>query len=325
MSSKTGPVVIAHRGASGYLPEHTLPAKALAFAMGADFLEQDIVASRDDALLVLHDIHLDRISDVADLYPGRAREDGRFYARDFDLDEIRRLTAWERMNADGTPVYPERYPPRTGNFRLHTLRDELELLYSLNNSTGRDVGIYPEIKRPAWHRQEGVDIAPLLLREIADFGYRDERANAFVQCFDAAETERIRVTLGSRLPLIQLIGDNAWRESPTDFSALLTPAGMDSLSRFADGIGPWFEQLYTLRNGRPVSSGVVEMAQDAGLLVHPYTFRSDSLAPGFSSFEAMLQFAVGTLNVDGLFTDFTDAVRRFVDSGQRRVSSTARL
>ncbi len=281
--------------------------------MGADFLEQDVVASRDDALLVLHDIHLDRISNVADLYPGRARADGRFYARDFDLDEIRELTAWERMNADGSAVYPRRFPARTGGFRLHTLSDELELLRSLNTATGRDVGVYPEIKRPAWHRGEGVDIAPLLLDELARFGYRDAGANAFVQCFDAAETERLRRDLGSKLPLIQLIGDNAWGESPTNFSALLTPAGMASVSSFANGIGPFFEQLYTIENGQPASTGIVEMAHDAGLLVHPYTFRLDSLAAGFSSFEAMLRFALDTLQVDGLFTDFTDTVRRFVD------------
>lgn len=282
--------------------------------MGADYLEQDIVASRDDALLVLHDIHLDRISNVAELYPGRARDDGRYYARDFDLGEIRRLTAWERMNADGSAVYPNRFPARTGSFRLHALRDELELLWSLNNATGRDVGIYPEIKRPAWHRDEGVDIAPLLLEELSRFGYRDAQANAYVQCFDAAETERLRRDLGTGLPLIQLIGQNAWRESPTDFAALLTPSGIASVARFADGIGPFFEQLYTLENGRPISSGVVEMAHEAGLLVHPYTFRSDSLAEGFKSFDAMLGFAVETLRVDGLFTDFTDTVRRFVDA-----------
>lgn len=311
-------MVIAHRGASGYLPEHTLPAKTLAFAMGADYLEQDIVASGDGALLVLHDIYLDRISNVAELFPRRARDDGRYYARDFDLAEIRQLTAWERMNADGSAVYPNRFPPRTGSFRLHTLRDELELLESLNKATGRDVGIYPEIKRPAWHRDEGIDIAPLLLDELARFGYRGARANAYVQCFDAEETERLRRDLGSELPLIQLIGENAWRESPTDFSALLTSDGLASVSHFADGIGPFFEQLYRVERGRPISNGVVEMAREAGLVIHPYTFRSDSLAHGFTSFDAMLGFAFDVLQVDGLFTDFTDSVRRYIDGRRAR-------
>ena len=101
MSKTQPPLIIAHRGASGYLPEHTLEAKALAFGMGADYLEQDVVASRDDQLIVLHDIHLDRVSDVAERFPDRQRADGRFYARDFDLKEIQSLRAWERMNGGG--------------------------------------------------------------------------------------------------------------------------------------------------------------------------------------------------------------------------------
>ena len=126
------PLVIAHRGASGYPPEHTLEAKTLAFEMGADYLEQDIVASRDDQLLVLHDVHLDRVSDVATKFPDRQRPDGRYYVRDFDLAEIKTLRAWERMNADGSAVYPERYPVRTGEFGFNTLGEELELVRRLN-------------------------------------------------------------------------------------------------------------------------------------------------------------------------------------------------
>ena len=105
------PVIIAHRGASGYLPEHTLPAKALAYAMGADFLEQDVVATRDDQLVVMHDIYLDRVTDVATRYPDRIRADRRFYVRDFDLGELKQLDVWERANADGSAVYPGRFPP----------------------------------------------------------------------------------------------------------------------------------------------------------------------------------------------------------------------
>ena len=119
--------IIAHRGASGYLPEHTLPAKALAYAMQSDFLEQDVVATRDDQLVVLHDIHLDRVTDVAQRYPARARDDGRYYARDFDLDELRRLRVTERTDASGRAVYPKRFPAGTGRFHIHTLAEELEL------------------------------------------------------------------------------------------------------------------------------------------------------------------------------------------------------
>ena len=132
------PLVIAHRGASGYLPEHTLAAKALAHRMGADYLEQDVVASRDDQLIVLHDIYLDRVTDVAERFPGRARADGRFYARDFDTVELKQLRAWERMNEDGTAVFPDRFPAKSGEFQLHTLSEELRFIRHLNARSGRE-------------------------------------------------------------------------------------------------------------------------------------------------------------------------------------------
>jgi glycerophosphoryl diester phosphodiesterase len=158
-------LVIAHRGASGYLPEHTLEAKALAYGMGADYLEQDVVATRDDELVVIHDIFLDRVSNVAEKFPDRKRDDGRFYARDFDLAEIRTLRAWERRGDDGiTAVFPKRFPTGQGAFQIPTLREEIKLVQGLNKSTGRSVGMYVEIKRPAWHKGEGVDISPILLQ-----------------------------------------------------------------------------------------------------------------------------------------------------------------
>ncbi|MCH8072977.1 MAG: glycerophosphodiester phosphodiesterase, partial [Proteobacteria bacterium] len=126
-------LIIAHRGASGYLPEHTLEAKALAYGMGADYLEQDVVATRDDELVVIHDIHLDRVSNVAEKFPDRKRDDGRFYARDFDLAEIRTLRAWERRDDDGiSPVFPKRFPTGQGGaFRIPTMREEIKLVQGL--------------------------------------------------------------------------------------------------------------------------------------------------------------------------------------------------
>ena len=152
------PVVIAHRGASGHLPEHTRASKALAYAMGADYLEQDIVATRDNELVVLHDIHLDRVTDVAQRFPGRARADGRFYVRDFTLGEVKSLLVHERCNADGGLVYGGRFQSSGEDFRVLTFREELELVRTLIDAHGRDVGIYPEVKRPAWHREQGVDV-----------------------------------------------------------------------------------------------------------------------------------------------------------------------
>src|SRR5918994_4470336 len=178
----TQPIVIAHRGASGYLPEHTLAAKALAHGLGADFLEQDVVATRDSKLVVLHDLYLDDVSDVAQRFPGRQCDDGRHYVVDFDLAELRALTIFERRAPGAsTAKYPARFPAGTGLFSVATLEDELQLIQGLNRSTGRIVGIYPEIKHPGWHRRHGIDLAKLLLAELRGFGYSSAEDAAFVQ------------------------------------------------------------------------------------------------------------------------------------------------
>lgn len=308
------PIVIAHRGASGYLPEHTLAAKQLAFEMGADYLEQDLVATADDELLVLHDVHLDRVSDVAERFPGRERDDGRFYARDFTLEEIRTLRAYERMTADGSPVYPGRYPPRSGDFGFNTLAEELELVRRLNAAAGRNAGVYPEIKRPAWHREQGADLAPEVLRILGEFGYTGRDDPVYVQCFDADEVRRLKVELECPFRLVQLIGDNSWYESGTDYDALRTPDGIRGIADVADGIGPHLAHVYEFVDvdSVPVSTGLVETAHAAGLEVHPYTFRADELPAGFDSFQSLVEFFVHDIGVDGLFTDFPDQVRQWL-------------
>jgi len=308
-ASRTPPVVIAHRGASAYLPEHTLEAKALAYGMGADFIEQDVVASRDDQLVVLHDIHLDTVTDVAERFPERAREDGRFFARDFDLVELQQLNVHERRGVySAAAVYPGRFPTDKGRFSIATLAEEIEMIQGLNQSTGRNTGIYPEVKSPAFHAKEGVDVSRLLLAMLADFGYRDKNAAVFVQCFDADEVARLRNELGCRLKLVQLIGENSWHESDTDYDQLKTAAGLQDIAQVADGIGPWASQLYTIAaiGGQPVSTGMVSLAHAAGLTVHPYTFRADALLPGFDNYAEMVGWFVGKLSIDGLFTDFPD-------------------
>lgn len=301
------PLIIAHRGASGYLPEHTLQAKRLAHEMGADYLEQDVVATRDDQLVVLHDICLDRVTDVDTRYPGRARADGRYYVRDFDLAEIRQLAVREREDAEGKPVYPGRYKPRSGDFRVHTLAEELDFTAALNTDSGRNAGVYPEIKRPAWHREAGVDVAALMQQVLLDSPFGDSGAPVFVQCFDFAELRRLKTELGYHWPLVQLIGENAWGESATDYARLQPADGLAEVARFASAIGPWVQQLYTLDGfGMPVTTGLAERAHRAGLAVHTYTLRSDDLPPGFRSFDELVRFCAVELDLDGLFTDFPD-------------------
>lgn len=303
------PLIIAHRGACAYLPEHTLEAKALAYGMGADYLEQDVVASRDGELVVLHDIHLDRVTDVAEQFPDRHRADGRFYARDFDLEEIRSLRVWERLNEEGDAVeFPNRYPAKSGNFRIASFVEELEFIAGLNRSTGRSVGIYPEIKRPAWHQADGIDLSPKILEVLDQFGYRQASDPVFVQCFDARELDRLRHELNCRLRLIQLIGENGWHESDTDYEQLRTGEGLAQAAKTVDGIGPGLWQLYTLAeiDGQPVSTGLVSRAHSHGLAVHPYTFRADQLPPGFENFESAVHWFAESLGIDGLFSDFPD-------------------
>jgi len=150
-------LVIAHRGASGYLPEHTLEAKAMAHAMGADYIEQDVVLTKDDQAVVLHDIYLDEVTDVARVFPGRNQTDGRFYAIDFTLAEIKTLNVTERFDRNtGEACYPNRFPDCTRiDFKIPTLAEEIKLIQGLNKSTGKNVGIYVELKKPGFHKKKG--------------------------------------------------------------------------------------------------------------------------------------------------------------------------
>ena len=181
-------IVVAHRGASGYLPEHTLEAKAMAYAMGAHYIEQDVVMTRDDQLIVLHDITLDRTTDVAARFPGRAREDGRHYVVDFTLDEIRSLQVREGVrNGTEQAIYQHRFPVGKSRFAVHTLAEEIELIQGLNRSTGKDIGLYPEVKSPTFHRQEGKDISTALVAMLKDYGYTSKQDKVFIQTFEFDE------------------------------------------------------------------------------------------------------------------------------------------
>lgn len=301
------PIVIAHRGASGYLPEHTLVAKALAHAQGADYLEQDVVATRDGALIVFHDLTLDAMTDVAERFPGRARADGHFYCLDFTLAEIRTLSVRERRAADGTIRYPGRFPPDVGRFAISTLEEEIRFIQGLNRSTGRTAGLYPEIKNPRWHREQGRDIGPQILQVLRDFGYVGANDRIFLQCFEAEELQRLRRDFGCQLPMIQLL------EGPNSGGHIPTPAELAAISRYAVGIGPSLTLICgEWRAGVPVLSNVVRDARAAGLCVHPYTLRADDLPTGCPSFQRLLETMLVHARVDGVFTDFPDLARRFI-------------
>lgn len=305
-------IVIAHRGASGYLPEHSMESKALAYAQRPDYIEQDVALTKDDRAVVIHDHYLDTVSDVARVCPQRARTDGRFYVIDFTLAELRRLRFHERVDlATGKPVYPKRFPLRADiGFSIHTLEEELALIQGLNASTGANVGVYPEIKAPWFHEREGKDIVRIVIGILARYGYTDKHDNCCLQCFDPRALRRIRFELRSRLRLVQLIADNSWDETPgVDYNAMLAPSGLDAVAGYADGIGPWLPQVIAGNgSGKPACTGLIALAHQRGLVVHPYTVRADELPAYARDIRSLLAILIGECGADGVFTDFPDRV-----------------
>ena len=284
-------IVIAHRGASGYLPEHTLPSYALAHGMGADYIEPDLVLTRDGHLICLHDIYLQATTNVEQVFPGRSREDGRWYAADFTLAEIRQLEAEERL--------ANRFPRGRSRFGVPSLAEMIELVQGLNERTGRTVGIYPELKAPAWHRAEGLPMEEALLEIVGRYGYRDSGALIFVQSFEEESLRRLR-ELGSELRQVLLMAE------VERYRQFLSAEGMAGIAAFADGIGP----AKTMLERQPELIG---WARDAGLTVHPYTFRADQVPDGHGSHEAELERYLFELGVDGVFTDYPDRARAVLD------------
>jgi glycerophosphoryl diester phosphodiesterase len=298
------PLVIAHRGAPGYLPEHTLESVTLAYAQGADFIEQDLVVTKDSKLVVLHDIYLETVTNVEQIFPNRKRQDGRYYVLDFTLAELKTLNVHERQNAQGKQVFPSRYQGK-GTFQIATFEEQIDLIQQLNRQLDRTTGFYSEIKSPAWHIEQGVDISQLVITVLREYNLDDPDKAIYVQCFDFAETQRLRNDLKVKVKLVQLIGENDWQESPTDFDFLKTPLGFEAIAKVAQGIGPWIPQLIDLKTMLPTA--FVKQAHIAGLQVHPYTFRKDAL-PNNTEQEQILNVLFKELKVDGVFTDFTDTV-----------------
>ena len=305
-------IVIAHRGASGYLPEHTLEAIAMAHAQGADYLEQDVVLSKDNVPVVLHDTHIDTVTDVARRFPDRKRADGRYYALDFTVAELKQLAVSERFDPrTGAAVFPSRFPVGKGAFQIPTLEEELQLIQGLNRSTGRDVGVYPEIKEPAWHRKEQRDISPIVLELLARYGYKTKTDKVYVQCFDAAEVKRIRTELGYRGRLVQLIEGS--RPLLDAHGHLRTREGLVEVAKVADGIGPSLSDVVSRKgDGGLQASSLVSDARALGLQVHPYTFRADALPAGASSFDELLRLVLIEIGADGAFTDHPDRAVAFL-------------
>lgn len=344
------PLVIGHRGgANGYLPEHTLEAYALGIEMGVDYIEPDVVATKDGHLIARHEPNLIDTTNVKDLpqFADRRRTvdvDGvpteGFFASDFTLNEIKQLRAVQS--------FAERDQGFNGRFQIPTLEEVIWLAKRKSREEGRRVGVYIETKHPTYHQQLGLPLEERLLRVLNDAGWNHRRAPVFIQSFETANLRALRSQTSVRL--IQLVDGNGVNpdgsidfskpyDKPYDwvvnnraglFSDLLTPAGLAEVRQYADGIGPWKPHLISSACQK-IEAGacadvtgdgqvderdrvllppteVIANAHRAGLLVHPYTFRSEPqrLTGTFQGAAVQEYLAFYEAGVDGLFSDFAD-------------------
>ena len=302
------PAVAAHRGASGFLPEHTIEAKVMAYAMEPDFIEQDVVMTKDDQLVVMHDYNLDTTTDVAKKFPGRCRADGKYYAIDFTLDEIKSLIVTERFDPKtGKPVFSGRFPVDSGiDFRVPTLREELELIKGLNKSTGKNIGVYVEVKKPNFYAQEGKDILGATINMLDEYGYNSMDAKAILQIFDyeAVVASRSKGWKGELCMLVE-VWDGAFHDKARH-EWLLTPEGIADVSKYATIFAPWFSHMAVPNadgSGYTINE-VADLARKNGMKVHSWTHRVDKPLKGFKDSDAVLDCAFKELKLDGLFSDF---------------------
>ena len=284
------PIVIAHRGASGYLPEHTTESAAFAHALEADYIEQDVVLTKDSVAVVLHDVTLNSVSNVADVFPDRSR-DGKYYVFDFTLSELKQLNVVERYESESR----KRFPRGKGNFQIGTLKEHIELIQGLNRSRPHTAGLYVEIKQPALHQKNGLDPSKVILQTLADYGYKTSKDKVFLQCFEEPEVLRLRTELKCRLPLIQLLGNTPTAEE------------IAAISKVADGIGVKLTAVVSgAKNGKPQVTDVVAAAHEHALMVHVWTYRVDDLPEFAESPTKLLDWLVKDARVDGIFADHPD-------------------
>lgn len=331
-SSACDKLVIAHRGASGYLPEHTLESKALAVGQKADYLEQDLAMTKDDKIIVIHDHFLDGLTNVAEKFPDRKRKDGRYYVIDFTLDEIRSLDMTENFKiVDGkqVQVYPNRFPLWKSRFQIHTLEEEIEFIQGLEKSTGLSIGIYPEIKAPWLHHQEGKDIALETLKILKKYGYDKKDSPIYFQTFDFNELKRIKTELlpqlGMDIKLVQLIAYTDWEETQEknedgqwvnyNYDWFFESGAMEKVKKYADGVGPGWYMLIDKENSNLNNiklTNLVHEIKNSKLELHPYTVRKDALPSFFSDINQWYDALFNKVGAHGVFTDFPDTAIQFL-------------
>lgn len=322
-------LVIGHRGASGYRPEHTLASYELAARLGADFLEPDLVATKDGVLVCRHENEISETTDVADHPRFAARRttkvvDGSavtgWFTEDFTIAELRTLRAKERL-----PLVRPGNTLHDGLHRVPTFAELLALRARLSRELGRTIGVYPETKYPSYFRSLGLALEPRLVRALAAAGLNRRSAPVFVQSFELTNLVDLRVRLGLRAPTVLLTTAEG---APFDlrstgdgraYADLTSPAGLKALHRNGiGGVGPGKEQVLPRcadgSLGAPTS--LVHDAHATGLVVHPYTFRAENrflptelrtgTDPDALGRAVDEQVAFLRAGIDGLFTDHPD-------------------
>lgn len=301
-------IVIAHRGAPGYMPEHTLEGYNRAIEMGADFIEPDLVSTKDGVLIARHEGEISGTTDVAEKFPARKKKksiDGAevegWFTEDFTLAEIKKLRAKERL--------PGRSQADNGKFQVPTFEEVLALVKKRSQEKGRAIGIYPEIKHPAYFRSIGLSLEPKLVAALKKHGLDQPGSLIFVQSFEPTSLKILRASLD--IPLVQLTDSEDVRPydlvlagDPRTYGDLLSDEGLAEVAKYAEGIGPWKQSIVSPER----TTDLVKRAHRIGLLVHPYTFRSDPgvLPAKYKGSPEKEYFEFFSLGVDGLFSDFAD-------------------
>jgi glycerophosphoryl diester phosphodiesterase len=307
-------LIIAHRGASGERPEHTLAAYERAIDAGADFIEPDLVVTKDLVLVARHENELSDTTDVADRPEfadrRRAKEiDGEltngWFAEDFTLAELRTLRAKERV--PGIRPANARYD---GLYQIPTLAEILTLVRAKQAESGRTIGLYPELKHPTFLLSQGIDSVDLLVRALKKEGLDKADAAIFIQCFEVTPLQRLDKLTDARL--VQLVSpDGGPADEPgVTYAGMLMPAGLADIAKYADAIGPDVRQIVDAE-GKP--TGLVRAAHEAGLKVHAWTLRKENAFlpaplrnggdPTASGNYAAAWGLLAATGVDGLFTD----------------------
>lgn len=318
------PIIIAHRGASGYRPEHTLAAYELAIALGTDYIEPDLVVTKDGVLIARHENEISQTTDVANhpefshlqttkIIDGEAKNG--WFTEDFTLAELKTLRAKERI-----PLMRTQNTQYDGLFEIPTLQEIIDLAKLKSAEIGRTIGIYPETKHPTYFKSIGLSLEESLLNVLQANDYRGANAPVFIQSFEVSNLQALSTK--TDLPLVQLLNISG---QPYDFivngdertyADLATASGLREIAKYAQAIGIHKNLLLPRDNTNKLRSptSLVKDAHIASLLVHVWTFRNeDFFLPldfqGNPQEEYKLFFSLG---IDGVFSDYPDIAKQAI-------------